>query len=498
MLRVAILILRRFFNSYLVSGVASIYIITGAFVSHSAHAVDLLEAYNQALKMYPVLKSQEYIAKSTAVVDPIARATAFFPTVTTSAGYVYTKETGGGVPPVSGSGQGVSLNLSQPIFNYGHYQSWRSAQWAAKSAFSTYSSQKQTFIAEVVTAYFAVLQAKENLDSAKATEKFSEMTLNVVKEQMKVGLVTIKDVNQALATYDTNLAAKVAAENAVQTAEQKLSIYTGEVYDKYAVLREDFIFDDPKGALKEWEDSAQQNNNALIAQRQTLQAKAHALSSSRGAYFPNVYLSASYAHASFSSPSSPAAPVGMLSPSGSQYTIALNLSWNLFNGFKDFETVKKNAYLYGSQEAQTAFQVRDTSNQVNKDYLNVKSDASQVKADLEAVIAGESAVKQALAQYQVGVCVGSGCDDSSSSSSSASGSSSSSSSASSSPLVNLLEQIKLLRDSQLQYSKSKYAYINDKLSLANDAGFLSGKQVIALNKWLTYKVPKDFSYKSPY
>ena len=42
----------------------------------------------------------------------------------------------------------------------------------------------------------------------------------------------------------------------------------------------------------------------------------------------------------------------------------------------------------------------------------------KVKADLEAVIAGESAVKQALAQYQVGVCVGSSCDDSSSSSSS--------------------------------------------------------------------------------
>ena len=40
--------------------------------------------------------------------------------------------------------------------------------------------------------------------------------------------------------------------------KQNLSVYTGEVYDKYAVLREDFIFDDPKGALKEWEDSAQQ------------------------------------------------------------------------------------------------------------------------------------------------------------------------------------------------------------------------------------------------
>ena len=47
------------------------------------------------------------------------------------------------------------------------------------------------------------------------------MTLNVVKEQMKVGLATINDVNQALATYDTSLAAKVAAENAVQTAEAK-------------------------------------------------------------------------------------------------------------------------------------------------------------------------------------------------------------------------------------------------------------------------------------
>ena len=44
---------------------------------------------------------------------------------------------------------------------------------------------------------------------------------------------------------------------------------------------------------------------------------------------------------------------------------------------QDFETVKKNAYLYGSQEATTAFQVRDISNQVNTDYLNVKSDASQ-------------------------------------------------------------------------------------------------------------------------
>ena len=69
MLGIAILILRRFFNNHLVSGVASISvisvisgisIITGAFVPLSAHAVDLLEVYNQALKTYPGLKSQEY------------------------------------------------------------------------------------------------------------------------------------------------------------------------------------------------------------------------------------------------------------------------------------------------------------------------------------------------------------------------------------------------------------------------------------------------------
>ena len=151
---------------------------------------------------------------------------------------------------------------------------------------------------------------------------------------------------------------------------------------------------------------------------------------------------------------------------------------------KDFETVKQSAYNFGAQQAEAIYQLRDVDVSVGNDYLSIGSNASQVKANHQAVVAGQEALNQALAQYKVGVNVCSS-DSSSSASSSASSSCSSDGTLSSSPLVNVLEKNKMLVSSQQSYVQSKYNYIASKISLALDSGTLSRKDVEVLNQWLT-------------
>lgn len=467
-----------------------IYIpVIGSLFCSRAYSVDLLSVYNDAIVNYPLLKSEYYTAESSYLDIPVARNTAFFPSIWLGATYNYfhlgskltaTVETFGiDSPSSTGSYRSWSANIKQPVFNYANYQHLSSLKWLADSDFSTYLYQKQTFISQLVQAYFAVIEAQDSLDAAVSNEKYSKMVYKVSQEQYKVGLLTMNDVAQARAPYDISLAQLIYAKNALQLSMLQLSVYTGKTYDKLSVLRDDFPFIAPSESVTRWSNSAKKYNNNLNSSRQLLKSYAYNLSMAKAAYLPVISLSASYKSSNYNyyNDYNIAAIRVSLSNDGI-YQVKLGFTWNIFRGMQDFETVKQQAYTYGAQQATTAYQLRDIYVDVNNDYRSINSNASQVKANYKALLAGEEALKQAWAQYKVGVNV---CDSSLSSSCNSAGA------APTSPLVNVLEKIQLLTTSQESYVTSKYNYVSSKISLALDAGTLSKKDIIALNYWLTDK-----------
>jgi outer membrane protein len=424
------------------------------FLPTLVQADDLLDLYYQAQRTSPLLKSQDLLAQADALAGPIARA-ALFPVINLGASIARSMATG----DINGTTSEYDLSLKQPLFNYASYQNWRSGQWQAKQSLSSFAYQRQTFILNVANAYFAVLQAEESLEYRVAARKSYSLTLDQTREQMKVGLSTQNDVKQALADYDSSVAEAIKAKNDLTVARLSLYVYTGEVSEHLAQLRDDFPFVKPVGNIDKWVKAAKFHNNSFIAQQDQLQSYAHILSSSRSTYLPAVSLGASYAYTAYNNGSS---VFNALFPNNKRVgSVSLDLTWSLLNGGLGFETVKQNAANYASQEALTEYTQRNVVDQTRQDYLAVSAGSVKVKALKVAVESGEDAVKQALAQYQAGTVT----------------------------IVNVLEQIRLLYQFKESYTQAKYDYIKSKLALAQDSGVLEEGDIKALNAWLTHDEP---------
>ena len=427
-----------------------------------SQADDLLDVYYQAQRTSPSLKSQDFLSQAGSLADPIALA-ALFPVVSASADLTHVNIKGGSNDGAGGTFGLSTLSLTQPLFNYASYQLWRSGQWSAKEAHSTFLYQKQTFITGVADAYFAILQAKESLEYRLAARKSYALTLEQTREKMKVGLATDNDVKQALADYDSSVAEAIKAKNDITVARLSLYVYTGDVSENLAHLRDDFPFVKPVGSIDKWVKAAKFHNNSLIAQQDLMQSDAHVLSSSRSTYLPSVSLSANYNYIPYSHGNSIFSGIGSYLRHKTYGSVAINLTWSLFNSGAGFETVRKNAANYAAQEALTYYTQRDVVNQTRQDYLAVVAGATQVKALQAAVHSGEEAFDQALAQYQVGTVT----------------------------IVDVLEKIRLLYENKETYTQAKYNYIKSKLLLAQDAGVLEVGDIKSLNAWLTHDKPKN-------
>ena len=437
-------------------GVLGAVVLTPALLQ----ADDLLDVYTQAQRTSPSLKSQYFLAQAGSLAGPIAQS-ALFPVVSASANLEHVNIRGGSNNGAGGTFGLGGLSLSQPIFNYASYQLWRSGQWQAKEAMATFSYQKQTFITSVANAYFSVLQAQESLEYRLAAKKSYALTLEQTREKVKVGLSTDNDIKQALADYDSSVAEAIKAKNNIIVARLGLYVYTGEVSENLAQLRDDFPFVKPVGSIDKWVKAAKFHNNSLIAQQDLMQSGSHILSSSRSTYFPSVSLSANYNYIPCSQGNSIFSGIGSYLRHKSYGAISLNLKWSLFNSGAGFETVKQDAANYAAQEAFAYYTQRDVVNQVRQDYLAVVAGEAQVKALKSAVLSGEVAVNQALAQYQVGTVT----------------------------IVTVLEKIRLLYANKETYTQAKYDYIKSKLLLAQDAGVLEVGDIKSLNAWLTHYKP---------
>lgn len=122
---------------------------------------NLVQIYQQALDNSPQYKADFYTMQSSKMVEPIALG-ALLPNIGLNAGATLNQIQ---TTPESGSYRNYTagISLTQTLFNYGSYQTYQASKQSALSAEETYNAQKQQFILDVATAYFNVLNAKEQV-----------------------------------------------------------------------------------------------------------------------------------------------------------------------------------------------------------------------------------------------------------------------------------------------------------------------------------------------
>ncbi len=349
----------------------------------------------------------------------------------------------------------LQAQVTQNLFNLQTWGFWANADDTSLAQDMTYSGQEQTFMLDVAKAYFLILQSQDIVRFAKAKLKFLHQTLEQTKHKWRVGLGTITDYKQALANYDQSVADLIKDQNNLNVAIEGLREFTGVIYQHLPRLKSSFPFVKPAPAnIAYWVRQAIDHNYDLQSQRYLSKASKQNVVEQYGNHLPVVQFVGTYARNNNNSSGEALAVLGYHQQDNA--TLALQLTWNIFEGGTLFASETQAARQYDAQLNIQENTYRTVVSKVRQDYLNVLAQVSQIQSYQEAVTASEASLKQFEAKYKVGT----------------------------ETIVNVLDQVQKLYAAKQNLASSQYQYIIDLLTLKQDVGGLSIQTLIYMNKWL--------------
>lgn len=434
-------------------------------------ATNLLDAFNQAFKSDPTFQQ----ANETRLVANIGIPIAFsvlMPQFTTAAALqenqVNNRSAGVGFPATSGLGSvnstslngqvngtqtfgegGYELNLTQYIFNYSDWETWKAARASSKAANATFTAALQNLMMRTTQAYLAVLQAQDDLRYVEAEKKATYQQLDQVSQEYKVGLVAITSVYQAQAAYDSITSQEIADQNAVINQRENLRVITGIYYNDLDSLKTHIPLVTPVPADPDaWVKTAGERNWSILASRYNAQAARENVFSQEGGHLPTVQ---AYANREYVKAGQNASNLNVTSNAAG---VVLQLP--VFEGGLVNADTKQASYQYQASLDQIEQTYRDVYNQTQQGYNNVVTGVSTVRADSQAIVSNASSLRSTIEAFKVGT----------------------------ETMLDVLTAQKNLFDAERQFSFDEYSYLNATISLKEAAGTLNYNDLVLINNML--------------
>ncbi len=412
----------------------------------SAYADSLFEVYQQALQNDPTTLQSKAIKEAAFVNIDRSRAS-LLPQISASlsAGRSYSDVRASSSSTTDSTG--ASINLNQSIYDRSNWIALDRAELEASRADTIYAQAMQNLIVRTVTSYFNTLQAKDDLEFAKAEKRAIERQLEQTKQRFNVGLTAVTDVHEAQAQYDTSVASEISAENAVETNLEALREITGRYYSALNVLNtETFSAAMPAPAnINDWLKLADELNLQLIAANTSVDISKFDIKSARSGHLPTVSLSASAGSGDSSKDQN---HVTTDSHSNS-YSVGLGVSIPIYSGGRVSADVDaaKFSFIADSEERERIH--RQVIRSVRSNYNDVKAAIARIKAFEQAVISAESALNATNAGFEVGTRT----------------------------IVDVLNSTRNLFDARRNLSRVRYGYVTSVMQLKLAAGKLSEQDV---------------------
>ncbi len=359
--------------------------------------------------------------------------------------------------------EGYSLTLSQPLFDLPAWFSFQQGKAISEQARLQFAADQQTLILRTADAYFEVLRARENLETALAQEKAIQRQLEQTKERFEVGLLPITDVHEAQAAYDDARVNTLEARGALDIAFEGLTVLTGEPHQQLAGLMADFPVVPPEPLNREdWVQFALQNNFSLQATRYQRDAADENAKSKKYEHAPTLSGSMSYSDNQTDSEFRGTdfnTNQFFTSPSDTDQegrTIGLQLTVPIFTGGL-VSAERRQAYQqYVQAEEIFIGAQRNTVQQARSQHLLVLTNSARVKARSQAITSADSALEATQAGYEAGTR----------------------------NIVDVLVAQRNLFQARRDYANARYDYIGSLLRLKEVAGQLSPEDIYQLNAWL--------------
>lgn len=424
--------------------------IVASTVGTSAYALDLEQAYQQALKNDPQWAAINNQYWSDSLKVELSHG-ALKPTVGLSAAVNTNK-----VDPESGAsynytGTQLALQLRQPLYRADLWKAYSKAQ-ALNSVNEANLRQKlQEQVQRVSEAYFNVLRAEETLGASKSEEAALKRQLEQAQKRFDVGLIAKTDVLEAQAQLDGATASRISQEVGLASAREVLASIIGADATQLSGLRADFIVTAPQPSNpNDWVKLAQDKNPQLAAARFNYEAAQQAVAEQRSAYRPTVDLVASLSNRDNGSGSVASAN------NGRQMAAGVELQWPLYTGGRTATAIKQASFASDAARDQVTSIERQLTAQTRTAYLNASADSYRVTARQQAVKSSEAALAATKAGYDVGTR----------------------------NIVDVLLAERNVYAAKRDHANSRYDYVINTLKLRSASGQLTALDIKELNGWL--------------
>jgi len=367
-------------------------LIASALLAANAHAVDLVQTYQQALANDPVYTSARY-ALSASNESSIQGRAALLPVVGFGGNYSRAGESWKTIT------NNYSLQLTQPLFRPAYWQQYQESKLSVAAGEVKFAQAVQDLMLRVSQAYFDTLTAQDVLATLQAQKSAIAEQLASAKRNFEVGTATITDTNEAQASYDLVIAQEIAASNNLEVARNVLQQIIGKPPAPLATLRPGVQLSAPQpAAIESWVSSAEEQNFGVVSQQIALDSAKYEIKKNRAGHLPTVDLVASRAHSDVSGSPIPFYNISQMNNSiGVQWTIPL------YAGGAVNSSVRQAVALEDKARSDLESARRSAALNARQAYLGVNSGLAQIKAYEAAEISSQSSLDSNRLGYQVGV-----------------------------------------------------------------------------------------------
>jgi outer membrane protein len=373
-------------------------LITSAFLTLDAHAIDLLQVYREALANDAVYASARASLAAGEEKSTQGRAL-LLPTVGVGGAFnrnLVDSPTGNR----SFNNNGYTLSLAQPLYRPANWETYEKSKLAVASSEALFAQTRQDLIVRVSQAYFDVLTAQDALASLQAQKAAITEQLASAKRNFEVGTATITDTHEAQARFDLAVAQEFAAMNDLEIRRTALQQIIGKPPADLATLRPGVKLNGPQPAqIERWVDSAETQNFSVIGQQLAVESAQRDIKINRAGHLPTLDLVASRNYNNQTGASS------AISLGGATNSNAIGVQWNIpiFSGFAVSSRVRESIALEDKARADLESARRTAAQNARQSYLGVNNGLAQVRALEAAEVSSQSALESNRLGYQVGV-----------------------------------------------------------------------------------------------
>ncbi len=371
--------------------------LAAALLPGLAGAMDLTQAYRDALAVDPVLAGARAQLAATREKVPQARA-GLLPSV--SANAALSRQT---VDNTLRDGryyvspENYAIQLSYPLLRLQNTEALEQSRLAVAIGEAQLVQAEQDLIVRVSQAYFDVLAAQDNLATIRAQKAAITEQLAAAKRNFEVGTATVTDQQEAQARFDLALAQEFAALNELEVRRAALAQLIGKPVPELRTLRPGVELQPPQPAREvDWTQGARENNLAVQQARVAGEIARREVDRQRYGHYPTVDLVSSLNRQVSSLPQG-------VSFTSNAATIGVQLSVPIYAGGAIDARVREATQLREKALFDLDNARRQAEQGARTAYLGVNSGLAQVKALEAAEKSSQLALDSNLLGYQVGV-----------------------------------------------------------------------------------------------